>query len=292
MYELIKLAENDYYVDCPAKIGIVRVGGDEVVLIDSGNDRDAGKKVLRILEANGWKLRAIFNTHSHADHIGGNRFLQERTGCAVYANGVEAAYTRYPILEPAGLYGGLPLGGLRHKFLMAQPSDASELTEATLPNGMKLLPLPGHSPDMVGFLTPDGTAYIADCVSSAETLEKYGIGYTWDPDTAKKTLGYVKTLTAKRFVPSHAAVTEDIAALADKNIGAIDAVCETVLSFCAEPVTFEKLLQKVFGKYGVQATAEQYALIGSTLRSYLTVLSEAGKLSYTFADNEMMWKTL
>lgn len=197
MYELIQINENDYYVNCPAKIGIVKISDNEVVLIDSGNDKDAGKKVLRILEANNWKLHAIYNTHSHADHIGGNKFIQDRTGCKVYAKGMEAVYTSNPILEPIGLYAGLPMKDLKHKFLMAQPSLAEELTEAALPAGMKLLPLPGHCPDMVGFLTKDGTAYIADCISSAETLEKYGIGYMWDPATARKTLEYVKTIEAK-----------------------------------------------------------------------------------------------
>ena len=54
MYELIKINDNDYYIDCPAKIGIVKVGGNDVVLIDSGNDKDAGKKILKILDSNGW----------------------------------------------------------------------------------------------------------------------------------------------------------------------------------------------------------------------------------------------
>ena len=77
MYELIKLTDYCYYVESPAKIGIIKTGESEVCLRDSGNDKDAGKKVLKILEANGWSLRAIYNTHSNADHIGGNRFLQE-----------------------------------------------------------------------------------------------------------------------------------------------------------------------------------------------------------------------
>ena len=109
MYELIRLSEHDYYVDCPAKIGLVDLGDGSFAAVDSGSDKDAGKKVLRILEANGWKLSAIYATHSHADHIGGCRLLQDRTGCKVYAAGMEAAFTNFPLLEPMNLYGGYPM---------------------------------------------------------------------------------------------------------------------------------------------------------------------------------------
>lgn len=170
MYELIRLSAHNYYVDCPVKIGIVVSDSGEAVLIDSGSDKDAGKKVLRALESNDWKLIAIFNTHSHADHIGGNRFLQEKTGCRACARGMEQDYARTTLLEPIGLYGGRPLPELKHKFLLAPESNVQPLTQEILPRGMTLLELPGHSCDMVGFLTADGTAYIADCISSAQTL--------------------------------------------------------------------------------------------------------------------------
>ena len=77
MYELIRAGENSYYVDCPAKIGIVVLDNNGVCLIDSGSDKDTGKKVRQILEKQNWKLKAIFNTHSHADHVGGNNFFQK-----------------------------------------------------------------------------------------------------------------------------------------------------------------------------------------------------------------------
>ncbi len=44
------------------------------------------------------------NTHSNADHIGGNRYLQGQTGCKVYSGGIEAAFTKYPVLEPSFIY--------------------------------------------------------------------------------------------------------------------------------------------------------------------------------------------
>ena len=122
MYELIKLTERCYYIDCPSKIGIIKGAGDEVYLIDSGSSKDTGKKILKILNQNGWKLKAIYNTHSHADHIGGNRYLQGQTGCKVYAPGIECNFTRHPILEPSFLFGAYPPSDLRHRFLLAEES--------------------------------------------------------------------------------------------------------------------------------------------------------------------------
>ena len=180
MFELVQVSEHCFYIQSPAKIGLVRLSGPEVCLIDSGNDKDAGRKIRQILGANGWKLTAIYNTHSNADHIGGNRYLQNQTGCRVYAPGIERDFTVHPLLEPSFLYGGYPVKELRHKFLMAQDSSALPLTDDVLPDGFERIPLPGHFFDMCGFRAPDDVVFLADCLSSRETLEKYRIGFIYD----------------------------------------------------------------------------------------------------------------
>ena len=189
MYELVQVSEHDYYLQSPAKIGLVGLNNQDVCLIDSGNDRDAGRKIRKLLDERGWKLTAIYNTHSNADHIGGNRYLQAQTGCQIYAPGIERGFTCHPILEPAFLYGGYPFKDLRHKFLLAQSSEAQELTPDRLPTGFEMIPLPGHFFDMVGFRTPDDTVYLADCLSSQETLEKYQIGFIYDVAAYLETCG-------------------------------------------------------------------------------------------------------
>lgn len=292
MYELIQISEHDYYIESPAKIGIVCVGDGEVIAIDSGSDKDAGRKVLRHLEAKGWKLRAIINTHSHADHIGGNKFLQDRTGCKIYARGMEADFTNRPLLEPIGLYGGEPLPELQHKFLMAQESRAEALTDAVLPDGWQILDLPGHSFRMVGLRTPDDTVFLGDCVSSEATLAKYGIGYLWNVEQSLVTLAQVKELHAARFVPSHAEVTEDIVPLAQRNIDAIQSTAEKIAAFCEAPHTFEELLTMTFDAYDMTLTIQQYALIGSTLRAYLSYLKGQGRITFRFENNRMLWQKL
>ena len=290
MYELIPVTENSYYVQSPAKIGLVKLGGAEVCLIDSGNDKDAGRKVRQILDAQGWKLTAIYNTHSNADHIGGNKYLQGQTGCRIYAPGIEQAFTQYPVLEPSFLYGGCPCKDLRHKFLMAQGSGAEPLTPGVLPEGFELIPLPGHFFDMVGYRTPDGVVYLADCLSSRETLDKYQIGFIYDVAAYLDTLEKVKTLTARMFVPAHAPAAEEIADLAQYNIDKVWEIAGRILELCRESLCFETILQRLFAAYQLTMDFQQYVLVGSTVRSYLSWLKDTGKLSAAFEDNLLLWR--
>ena len=292
MYELIQVSEQCYYLQSPAKIGLVRLNDADVCLIDSGSDKDAGRKVRQLLDANGWRLTAIYNTHSNADHIGGNQYLQRQTGCRIYAPGIECCFTRHPVLEPAFLYGGFPPKDLRHKFLMAQESDARPLTPEVLPQGFGLLPLPGHFFDMAGFRTPDDVVDLADCLSSRETLDKYRIGFVYDVAAYLQTLETVKAMSARCFVPAHAPACEDIAPLAQYNIDTVHEVAGAILDLCREPLCFEVLLQKLFARCGLAMNFEQYALVGSTVRSYLSWLKDTGRLSARFEDGLLLWQRL
>lgn len=288
MYELIQVAPHTYYIQSPAKIGVVETSDGHVVLIDSGNDKEAGRKVRQYLDRQGWTLDAIYNTHSNADHIGGNAYLAKQTGCALYAPGIEAAFTQHPILEPALLYGGYPMKALRHKFLLAQESDAQLLTPEHLPAGFELIPLPGHFFDMVGLRTPDDVVFLADCLSSQATLDKYQISYVYDVAAYLDTLERVKEMHATLFVPAHANATEDIAPLAQYNIDKVNEIAAHILDFCAAPHTFEEVLQHLFTSYDLAMTFEQYALVGSTVRNYLSWLLDSERLSATFTDNRLL----
>lgn len=290
MYELIPVAPHTYYIQSPAKIGVVETSDGHVVLIDSGNDKEAGRKVRQHLDRQGWTLDAIYNTHSNADHIGGNAYLAKQTGCALYAPGIEAAFTQHPILEPALLYGGYPMKALRHKFLLAQESNAQPLTPEHLPAGFELIPLPGHFFDMVGLRTPDDVVFLADCLSSQATLDKYQISYVYDVAAYLDTLEHVKEMQATLFVPAHADATDNIAPLAQYNIDKVNEIAGHILDFCAAPHTFEEVLQHLFTSYDLAMTFEQYALVGSTVRNYLSWLLDSERLSATFTNNRLLWQ--
>lgn len=292
MYELIQVAEKSYFFQCPAKIGLYKINETDVCLIDSGNDKEAGKKVLKVIRSNGWNLTSIFNTHSHADHIGGNAYLQAQTGCKIFAPSIESDFTCHPILESCYLYGGFSPSDLRHKFLMAKESLADKLTEEALPEGLEIIQLPGHSFDMVGFRTSDNVIYLADCISSKETIDKYQINFLYDVKSYLETLEKIQTLKADLFIPAHAEPTPEIAPLARVNIEKSLEIGDKLLEICQTPLSFDQLLQRLFSSFQLKMTFEQHALVGSTVRSYLSWLKDQKKIDILIEDHILYWKTV
>ncbi len=291
MYELIQIGAQSYYIQSPAKIGIYRCSEQEVYLIDSGSDKDAGRRCRKVLDEQGWRCRGILVTHSNADHVGGCAYLQKQYGCKIFAGGIESAITQHPVLEPSFLYGGYPFRELRNKFLMAQPSTTVPFTDPDFPQEVEIIPLPGHFFDMVGFHLPDGTVFLADCLSSDANLEKYQISFLYDVVGYLKTLENVMAMDVPVFVPSHAEPTADIRPLAQRNYDKVCSIAEHICDLCRTPQMFEELLRQLFADYGLTMSYDQYVLIGSTVRSYLAWLKDTGRLNAVIDDNRILWKT-
>ncbi len=264
----------------------------DVCLIDSGSDKDAGRKVRQILDKNRWNLKSIYVTHSNADHIGGSKYLVSQTGCRVYAKGIECDFSKHPILEPSFLYGGYPLKELENKFLLAEGVLCEELTDDVLPEGFEMIDLPGHFFDMVGFRTPDDVVFLADCLSSEAAIDKYKIGFIYDVASYIETLEKVKNLKANMFVPCHAAAADDVTALCDYNINSVSSIAGRICELSSDAVRFESLLKKLFDEYGLIMNFQQYALVGSTVRSYMSYLKRVGRLDAFIEDNMLLWKAL
>lgn len=289
MYELVQVGKNTYYIESPAKIGVYRLNETEVCLIDSGNDKDAGRKIQGILAEQGWTLKFILNTHSNADHIGGNAVLQQRLNIPAYTSELEACFNRFPQLEPSFLYGGFPARPLRNKFLMAQPSSASPLDPAALPEGFEVLPLPGHFFEMVGFKTPDEVWFLADCVMGENILEKYQFSFIYDVSAYLATLDVIEKLSGMCFIPSHAPMCQDIHPLAEANRAKVNEIIGAILKTVEAPITTEEVIKRLFDQYALTLNWDQYVLVGSTIRSYLSYLLDGGRVKADFIENRLVW---
>ena len=287
--ELQKVGEKTYYIKNPTNIGIYKIDDNNVFIIDSGNDKDAGRKILKITEEQGWNIKGIITTHSNADHIGGNKIIQDRTNCPVYAHDIERSFTEFPVLETSFLYGGFPFKDLRNKFLMAKESQVTELNN-NLPQGLEYFNLKGHFFDMIGIKTDDDIYFLADSLFSEETITKYHLFFIYDVAEYLNTLEYLSTLKGKLFIPSHCEATKDISKLIRLNKEKIEEVANKIYSLCSNEKTFEDILKEIFDIYNLTMNSNQYVLVGSTIRSYLSYLYDQNKIEFEFKDNKMYWK--
>lgn len=287
--ELIQVGEKTYYIKNPTNIGIYKIDDENVFIIDTGNDKDAGKKILKIIEEQGWKVKGIINTHSNADHIGGNKVIQDRTNCEIYSYNIEKSITEYPILEPSFLYGGYPFKELKNKFLLAKESVVKNI-ENNLPEGLEYINLKGHFFDMIGIKTSDNIVFLADSLFSEETITKYHLFFIYDVREYLNTLEQLKELKAELYIPSHVEATKNINELIEISKNKIYEIIEMIYNECEKEVNFEEILKNVFDKYNLVMNVNQYVLIGSTIKSYLSYLKDESRITYEFIDNKMIWK--
>ena len=135
---------------------------------------------------------------------------------------------------------------------------------------------------------------IADCLSSKATLEKYQIGFLVNPAEYIETLEKVKNIDGDFFVPAHADVCNrtELVELADINIAKVKEIADGIADILAEPMIFDDLLRAVFEKFQMEMTMEQHALIGSTVRSYLTWLEDIGRVENFIKDNLLIYSKI
>lgn len=289
--ELIKVGKKTYYIKNATNIGVYKIDEHDVYLIDTGNDKDAGRKVLKIMKEQGWNVKGIIVTHSNADHIGGNKIIQDRTGCDIFAYRIEKSFTKYPILESAFLYGGYPFKNIRNKFLLAKESNVTSI-EGNLPEGLEYFTLKGHFFDMIGIKTSDHVYFLADALFSKETITKYHLFFIYDVKEFLNTLDYLSTLDGDLYIPSHANATDDISSLIKLNRNKVQEILHTIYEACKKEITFEEIVKYIFDTYHLTMNANQYVLVGSTIKSYLSYLCDNQKISYEFKNNKMLWKQL
>ena len=289
--ELTCIKGSSWVIPGPTNIGWIEKNGG-VYLIDSGNDKEAGRKINKLLSERGLVLSGILNTHSNADHIGGNDYLQRMTGCRIYATRAEKAFIESPPIEGGFLWGGFTVKALKNKFFEAKASTVTDILEEDqiTAEDIHVVGLPGHFFQMAGFITADKVAYLGDAMVGEQILEKYKIPYIYDVEQYKLTIDKIKQLDAGFFVLSHGNVEEDITSLADRNLDKVYEVEGLILEAASKKATFEEILQETCGKLGVCLEIAQYALIGNTVRSFLSYLSNQHKVRYEFIDNKMYWE--
>ncbi len=150
------------------------------------------------------------------------------------------------------------LGFPVHRRVLASESDVSEITDSDFPKELEVIPLHGHFFDMIGIRTPDDVVFLADCISSESTLDKYQITFIYDIAEYLNTLDKVESMETAMFVPAHSDVTGDITGIVQLNRQKVFDISNDIQSIIKTPMCFEELLKLLFDEYGLVMDFEQY----------------------------------
>lgn len=292
---ILKLSENVYVLPGRTNVGLIKLDQKECVVVDTGLDEDYGRKIYNVLKSLGLSLRAIVNTHSHADHIGGNELLIRRLGVEVYASIYEKPFIELPLIEAIYLYGSIPPKYLMSKMLVSKGVKARDISEVKGDLGLEVLDLPGHSLGMLGF-SKDGVLFSADAFFPTEVLLKYVIPYHIDVRRARETLSMLSDVVFKYkfIVPSHGKASPPSEALTkiSENIRIIDGIRGKLLEVVSqEMLSFEEVLDKVFKSLNVKIiNIASYMLLKSAVSSYISWLIDEGLINAEVVNNKLLIK--
>lgn len=307
-----KLFDSVYFIPGSTNIGIIldcparKTELCDVYIVDSGRGKDDADIILRELSElfpdENYILKAVINTHSHADHSGGNAYLQEKAGCKIWCSEGDAAGLQNPLIQSSVEWGGNPIEELKTEFYLPKKCKtdkfiSEDLTDL-LKNGGKIqyVPLPGHYFDMFGILYTDSAGhrvlFAGDGFFGRQFLFKYWIPYIFDVGKEFETLDKLSKFKADYYIPSHGDALTRIEETVEENQIALLSTEICIMGILnKESLTFEELLKRVADKNGINMKAAQIILIGSTLRAYLVYLRESGKADFYVEGNKMFWKS-
>lgn len=203
--EIIKVKDGIYYIEDSTNIGLIEVK-EGFIIVDSGIDKDKGKKIKKILEESGLKPKYLILTHHHADHTGGAKFLKDYFKLKILADAKEKVFIENPILEP--IY--LSLGSSPNKYFLTKWIKSEEVSvditiesfDTMLFGNIKPLNLQGHSIGMVGLMC-ENVIFSSDAFFSKEVLDKYVVPYFHDFEKFISSMENLLNINYEYIIPSH-----------------------------------------------------------------------------------------
>ena len=298
MAQILELGEGIYYLPGAVNMALAVGPEKEAVIVDTGGDKDAGRRVKKACEALAVTPVAILNTHAHADHYGGNDFLVRNLSVhnrnlPVYAPPFEAGIIENPYLEPVYLFNGAkPPRELLSKWLMAKPV---AVTQLLAPETLRLAGLELDVMDTSGhahthYAVKIGDILIAaDAVFGTSVLDKYPLPFGQDVGAQQASAALVAELGARVVLPGHGDPTEAVEDLVEANLTAFARAANTVQAACTGLST-EGVLKAAADALGLEINdLPRYYLNLCVVSAYLSFLRETGRVELKLEHNELRW---
>lgn len=282
--EMLHVLGNTYAaVGSTALLPIYKLNERDIVLIDTGYAKLDRAGLVNLLDGSGLVPKYVLCSHAHFDHTGNVRYLQERYGAKAILSLIEAGISVNPDSYRAN-YVALTYGKSRELFLeecftadrVLRETDTSlELDGRTF----GILPLPGHSAGHLGFVTPDGAAYVGDCLISQSEIDGAKLPTSMFIARDLESKAYLKTTDYPVYILAHKEVVrrEALEGLIDRNIGFIQRKRAELLEVLEDGMTFTEWIGAFCQRENVRTHNElKFSIVERNFSNFVSWLTDSG----------------
>ncbi len=285
--ELIHVLGDTYAaVGSTALLPIYRLDERNIVLMDTGYAKLDRAGLTNLLEGSGLVPKYILCSHAHFDHTGNVRYLQQRCGAKAILSLIEAGISVNPDSYRAN-YVALSYGKSRELFLEECFTADGVLreTDTTLTldgRDFTILPLPGHSAGHLGFVTPDGAAYVGDCLISQSEIDSAKLPTSMFIARDLESKAYLKTTDYRAYIVAHKEVVQPAAlgGLVDRNIAFIQSKRAELLDDLTDGMTFSDWIAAFCRRENVRTHNEmKFSIVERNFSNFVSWLTDSGAVT-------------
>lgn len=255
----------------------------DIVLMDTGYARLDRSALVNLIEGNGFRLRGILCSHAHFDHTGNVRYLQQRYGCQAAAQIIEAGISVNTEAYRAN-YVALTYGKSREYLLeecfpadVIIPADAEHLDFCGARFG--ILQLPGHSAGHIGVVTPDGVAYLGDCLIDEEQIAAAKLPTSMFIARDLESKESLRNLRRPAYIIAHKQVLTDIGPLIDRNIAFIHDKGRELMEDLEDGMSFDQWIYAFCQRENVRTRNEfKFSIVERNFANFVDWLTDEGKV--------------
>lgn len=220
----------------------------EILLVDSGLQEDP--ELLDFLSDNGIRVCAVLQTHLHIDHIANNNAFYQRFGTRIIAHEKEIARINSGkrLLHKWNIYTSVEQDGYTAEFnYPLEPIKDTDRDIILRGSSFQIVPLPGHSPGHLGFVTPDGVLCIGDAILSPYMVHHAKLPYFENIGDAIESMKKIGRSHYPYYALAHMEIVQqrDMPGLIRENIALQGKVNREILEVINDPVPVEDLIDSI-----------------------------------------------
>lgn len=202
-----------------ARMPLYMPSREGAVIIDTGLKRPDREGLMALLEQENICIAAVLTSHFHRDHMGNHRVIREKYGAMLYYSPLVCALLQDPeVAKKLAFSTGfaiLPALSPEPGVELIRPTDGKVNAAGY---DFEILDLPGHASENMGFVTPDGVAYLSDTVLSPDVLHALRMPYCEDYAKDLKTKASVLDMDYSKYILAHNGVFDDVKELTRENM--------------------------------------------------------------------------